>query len=394
MTYDFANRTKGMQGSAIREMLKHTTGSKVIAFAAGNPAPECFPVSDVQKIAADLLERDPILALQYGITEGYAPLRRRVLEKDREQYGIGRDFDDVIITSGAQQVVDLATKILVNEGDTVITENPSFIGSLNAFRIYGAKLAGVEMEEDGMSIEGLEKALNENKNVKLIYTIPNFQNPTGATMSLAKRKAVYELAKKHGVLIIEDNPYGEIRASGEFLPSIKSFDEDGIVIYTSSFSKILAPGIRVGYVVAPKELVDKMVIGKQTADVHTPMLVQLIVNEWLENYDYKAHIRKIRGIYRERIDLMCGLLDEKLGDFFSFHKPEGGLFVWCRLPDRVDSAAFVRRALECGVATVPGSTFLTDSSAPSKCLRLNFSTPTLDDIAAGIDILKKVSEEF
>lgn len=308
-----------------------------------------------------------------------------------ERENIGKSFDTTLIVSGATQVMDLVTKVLCNEGDIVVCENPSFIGSLNCFRSYGCKLCGVDVESDGMNIEALENTLKENKNVKLIYTIPNFQNPSGATMSLEKRKAVYELAKKYNVIILEDNPYGELRVSGEKLPSIKSFDDDGIVVYAGSFSKILSPGLRVAYAVAPKEIVAKMTVGKQAEDVHTPMLNQMIVNEWLNNYDINAHINKIRKIYSEKLNLMCDLLDEKLPDFFNYVKPEGGLFVWCALPKNVDMLNFVQKAIENNVAVVPGTAFLTDETMLTQHIRLNFSTPSNEKIILGVEALRKTA---
>ena len=219
-----------------------------------------------------LLTNRPIDALQYSITEGYVPLRNALKDYMKNKFNIGRDFDELIVTSGAQQVMDLATKSLVNEGDTVICEAPSFIGSLNSFRAYKARLCGIPLESDGMNLEALEKALKTEKNVRFIYTIPNFQNPSGVTTSLEKRHAIYELAKKYGVLILEDNPYGELRVSGEDVPAIKSFDEDGIVIYAGSFSKVLSPGMRIGWFVAPKEVAAKMIVCKQGSDVHTTPL--------------------------------------------------------------------------------------------------------------------------
>lgn len=340
MEYIFSDRISSLQPSAIREILKATADPAIIPFAAGNPDTAAFPVEDVRAIAAQILENDPITALQYGVTEGYAPLRTRVSDYMKTKHNIGRDFDSLIITSGAQQVMDLATKALCNFGDTVICETPSFIGSLNCFRSYGVQLRGVPVEADGMNMEILEQKLKENKNVRFIYTIPNFQNPSGATMSLEKRKRLYALAKAYNVLILEDNPYGELRVKGEHLPSIKSFDEDGIVLYAGSFSKIFAPGVRVAYVIAPSPIVAKMTVGKQASDVHTPVLNQMLVERWMATTDFEAHIEKIRGIYRRKLNLMCDLIDEKLGGFVEYVRPEGGMFVWCKLPERVDMMDF------------------------------------------------------
>lgn len=393
MEYIFSDRISSLQPSAIREILKATADPAIIPFAAGNPDTAAFPVEDVRAIAAQILENDPITALQYGVTEGYAPLRTRVSDYMKEKHNIGRAFDSLIITSGAQQVMDLATKALCNFGDTVICETPSFIGSLNCFRSYGVQLRGVPVEADGMNMEILEQKLKENKNVRFIYTIPNFQNPSGATMSLEKRKRLYALAKAYNVLILEDNPYGELRVKGEHLPSIKSFDEDGIVLYAGSFSKIFAPGVRVAYVIAPSPIVAKMTVGKQASDVHTPVLNQMLVERWMATTDFEAHIEKIRGIYRRKLNLMCDLIDEKLGGFVEYVRPEGGMFVWCKLPECVDMMDFCNKAVQNKVAVVPGSAFTVEDGETSDCIRLNFTTPSDERIKEGMEILGKLKDE-
>lgn len=390
MEYTFSDRISSLQPSAIREILKATADPSIIPFAAGNPDAEAFPVDAVREISERIFKENPILALQYGVTEGYEPLRRRIADYMKSRDNIGREFDSILITSGAQQIMDLSTKALCNFGDTVVCEAPSFIGSLNCFRSYGVRLAGVPVEADGMNIEALEKVLSETENVRFIYTIPNFQNPSGVTMSLEKRKAVYALAKKYGVLILEDNPYGDLRVSGEPVPSVKSMDEDGIVIYAGSFSKILAPGIRVGYTIAPAPIVAKMTVGKQAADVHTPMFSQLLVNEWMKTTDFEAHIDKIRAIYRRKLNLMCDLIDEKLGDKIDYVRPEGGLFVWCGLPEGVDMMDFCRHAVENKVAVVPGSAFMVNDADKTRYFRMNFSTPSDENIVKGMERLAEV----
>ncbi len=393
MEYIFSDRISSLQPSAIREILKATADPAIIPFAAGNPDTAAFPVADVRTLAARILENDPITALQYGVTEGYTPLRTRVANYMKAKHNIGRDFDSLIITSGAQQVMDLATKALCNFGDTVICETPSFIGSLNCFRSYGVQLRGVPVEADGMNMEILEQKLRENQNVRFIYTIPNFQNPSGATMSLEKRKQLYALAKQYNVLILEDNPYGELRVKGEHLPSIKSFDEDGIVLYAGSFSKVFAPGVRVAYVIAPLPIVAKMTVGKQASDVHTPVLNQMLVEQWMATTDFEAHIEKIRGIYRRKLNLMCDLIDEKLGGFVEYVRPEGGMFVWCKLPARVDMMDFCNKAVQNKVAVVPGSAFTVEEGETSDCIRLNFTTPSDERIREGMEILGKLKDE-
>lgn len=391
MNVKFSDRISSLQPSAIREILKATAAPGIIPFAAGNPAPDAFPVEEVRRIAEEIMREHPIDALQYGVTEGFAPLRQRLVNYMKEKHNVGRAFDQLIITSGAQQVMDLATKVLCNEGDTVICENPSFIGSLNCFRSYNVKLCGIPVEADGMDMQRLEAALKTEKNVKFIYTIPNFQNPAGATMSLEKRQKLYSLAREYQVLILEDNPYGDLRVAGEHIPPVKSMDEEGLVIYAGSFSKILSPGLRVGYAIASSEIIAKMTVGKQTSDVHTPVFNQMIVNSWMEEYNMDAHIEKIRGIYRRKLNLMCDLMEEKLSGFFSYHRPEGGLFVWASIPQGIDMPGFVKTAVEHGVAMVPGTAFLTDESEPTQFVRLNFSTPSDEQIVSGMETLAKLT---
>ncbi|MBQ3241847.1 MAG: PLP-dependent aminotransferase family protein [Oscillospiraceae bacterium] len=387
MKYQFSQKIDSLQPSAIREILKATADPSVISFAAGNPAPEAFPVETVQKIAAEILQENPVLALQYSVTEGYTPLRDRLAVYVKERYGIGQDFDQVLVVSGAQQGICLTAHCLVDDGDTIICESPSFIGSLNAFRSFRSHLVGVEMDDDGINIEKLEAALKANPRTKFIYTIPNFQNPTGITMSLEKRKEVYRLALQYGVMILEDNPYGELRIKGEPIPTIKSLDTEGIVIYCGSFSKVLSPGLRVGYVVAPREIVAKLTVAKQCADVHTTILSQLICDKFLAEYDFDAHIKGLQDIYRKKANLMIGEIDKKFNPAVSHTDPEGGLFLWCTLPEGADMMAFCQAAVENHVAVVPGTAFLTDESEPTRSVRLNYSTPTDEQIVKGIDIL-------
>lgn len=394
MDYSFSTSVANLKPSAIREILKFTSVPGYIPFAAGNPAPEALPTDTVAKITADIMADNPVAALQYSVTEGYTPLRDYLKGYMKSKHNIGTDNDELIITSGAQQVMNLAAMVLCNTGDTVICENPSFIGSLNAFRSFGLKLVGVDMDDDGMNIEKLEAALKANPNAKFIYTIPTFQNPSGVCMSLEKRKAVYELAKKYNIIILEDNPYSDTRFTGKELPTIKSFDTDGLVIYAGTFSKVISPGLRVGFTVAPKEIVSKMVVCKQTADVHTSIFSQMICHEFMTKYNYEAHLDRNRVIYRKKCELMTYLLDKNIGGKVSYVKPEGGLFIWVKLPESVDMNAFCTRAVERKVATVPGTAFITDPSEISHCFRINYSTPTDEQIVRGVEILSEVVDEF
>lgn len=395
MEYILSERVKTLKPSAIREIFKYAADPSVVSLSAGNPAPEAFPVNEIAEISNDILTKNPIAALQYSVTEGYTPLRDTLKSYMKDSYNIGRDFDDLIVTSGAQQVMDLITKSTCNEGDTIICEAPSFIGSLNSFRSYNVKLCGIPLEKDGMNIETLEKALQTEKNVRFIYTIPNFQNPSGVTTSLEKRKKIYELAKKYNIMILEDNPYGELRISGENVPSIKSFDEDGIVAYVGSFSKILSPGMRIGWVVAPKEIVSKMIVCKQGSDVHTNIWAQMVAHRFITEYDFNAHLEKLRDIYRKKANFCMDLLNKYLvPNKITYDRIEGGLFIWCRLPDSVDMNDFCKQAVLKKVCVVPGNAFLTDDKEQSQCFRINFSTPTDEQLEKGIKILGELAKEI
>ncbi|MDO4458676.1 MAG: PLP-dependent aminotransferase family protein [Clostridia bacterium] len=394
MEYKFSDRVSTLKPSAIREIFKYAADPSYISLSAGNPAPEAFPAKEIAEISAKLLAENPILALQYSVTEGYPLLREELTKYLKENHNIGRDFDNIIITSGAQQIADLLTKAVVNEGDVVITEAPSFIGCLNTFRAYNAKLVGVPMESDGMNIEKLEEALKNNPNAKFIYTIPNFQNPSGITMSLEKRHAVYDLAKKYGVLILEDNPYGDLRYIGEALPSIKSFDEDGIVMYAGSFSKVISPGMRVAYVMGPQPVIQKMVVCKQGADVHTNIWSQVVCYEFMKNYDFNAHLENLRQIYTKKRQVLLDAMEKNLAPYITWDDFNGGLFAWCHLPEGVDMLDFVQKAVERKVCVVPGTAFLTDENDPCDAFRINFSTPTDEQLVKGIEILGQLIRDI
>lgn len=394
MSYSLSSKFASLKPSAVREILKVTNEPGMIAFAGGSPDTAAFPCEEVKKISAEILSENPVSALVYGVSEGYEPLRKTVKEWLKRRENVGSDDDVVIITAGGTQVMDITTRVLTSEGDTVICEEPSFIGSLNCFRSHGCKLAGVPIDEDGMNMEALERVIKENPGAKFIYTIPNFQNPGGTTMSLEKRKRMYELALQNDLVILEDNPYGNLRVAGVDVPAVKSLDTEGIVFYAGSFSKILAPGIRVAYAVIPKKAAGAFTIGKQVSDVHTGVLNQMIVSRWFDEYDVDKHIENIRKIYRRKLNLMCDCLDKYCGGFINYVRPQGGLFIWAKLPDEVDMLKYVNALLERKVAVVPGSAFMTDDTAPCSYIRLNFSTPSDDDIVKGVKIMGEVAKQF
>lgn len=394
MEYKFSERVLTLKPSAIREIFKYAADPTYISLSAGNPAPEAFPVKPLAEISAKLMAENPILALQYSTTEGYTPLRDHLRAYMREKHNTGRDFDDILITSGAQQIMDLFTKSILNEGETVLTEAPSFIGTLNDFRSYRAKLVGIPMDTDGMNMEALEKALRTEKNVKFIYTIPNFQNPSGITMSLEKRKKLYDLAKQYGVMILEDNPYGDLRYAGEVLPTIKSFDEEGIVLYAGSFSKVISPGMRVGYAIGPKPVLAKMTVCKQGQDVHTNIWSQVLCHRFMTEYDYEAHLDGLRALYTKKRAFLLDLMEKNLAPHITWDPFDGGLFAWCHLPAGVDMQAFVQKALEKKVCVVPGTAFLTDENEPCDAFRINFSTPTDEQLQKGLELLGEAVREM
>ncbi len=393
MQYSFSDRISNLHPSAIREILKNSDPN-VISLAAGNPAVESFPVAEMKEIADHIFDTASGVAFQYGITEGYPRLRELVMKRQKEKYGIGNENDDIMIISGGTQAMDLSTKVLVNEGDTVLSEDPAFVGALNTFRSYAAHLVGIPMEDDGMDIAALEKALKENKNVKMLYTIPSFHNPLGICTSLEKRKEIYRLCSEYGVMILEDNPYGELRFDGEDIPTLKSMDTEGIVIYTSSFSKVMSAGIRLGFVIAPKPVLDKMAVGKQAVDTHSNLFFQMLIADYMEKYDYDGHIQMIRDLYRHKSGLMLDEIRKGFPASVKYTVPQGGLFLWCTLPEGADMLKFVQFAKSKGVAIVPGIAFNVDESAPSRCFRLNYSTPTDEKLVAGTRILGEALHEF
>ena len=393
MNYQFSEKVSHLQASAIREILKFTSEPGVISFAAGNPAPEAFPVETVREIASELFQNDPISVLQYGITEGYLPLRNLMKERMKAQGNFKEDSEELIITSGAQQVMELACKSMCNPGDTLICEAPSFIGSLNAFKSYNVNLVGVPLDEEGMNPELLEKALKENPDTKLIYLILNFQNPTGKTTTLKRRKELYALAQKYNTMIIEDNPYGDLRFSGEDVPSIKSMDTDGRVIYAGSFSKVLAPGIRVGYGIAPKEVISKMVVCKQVSDVQTNNFGQMLAYQFMQKVDFDAHLAGLRAIYKQKAERMLNGIAEHFSKQVAYTKPEGGLFLWCTLPEGSDMTGFCTKAVQdYKIAVVPGNAFMVSEQDVTYSFRMNYSTPTDEAIDKGVAILGQLTK--
>lgn len=395
----FAQRTQRMGSSAIRELLKLTEQPDIISFGGGMPAPDVFPIKEFSEACEKVLTDYGAQALQYGATEGYLPLRE-MITRHTARYGIEVTPDNVMVTSGSQQALDLLGKILINRGDHVLVESPTYLGALQAWNAYGAEYVSVPMDEDGMRTDALEEALRSGP--KFIYVLPNFQNPSGVTLSLERRHKLIELADRYGVPIVEDDPYGQLRYEGEHLPSVVDLDSQyrdncgvcyrGNVIYLSTFSKILAPGIRLAWVVAPPEVIRKMVQAKQGTDLHTSSFNQLVAYEVAKGGFIDRHVKLIRQVYSERRDVMLGAMDAYFPPGVEWTHPEGGLFLWGILPETMSSADVLKSAIEQKVAFVPGGPFYANGGGHNT-MRLNFSYSNPEKILEGIARLGKVISE-
>lgn len=357
MKYQFADRMDNVKSTAVRDLLKYAEDPNIISFAGGFPDPAIFPIEELRKVFDQVLVEEGREALQYSSTEGYLPLREKIASR-MKKVDINCSADNVFMIHGGQQGLDFSGKLFINEGDTIICEEPTFLGAIIAFGPYRPNYVGIKMDSDGMIIEDLERALIAHPDAKFIYTIPDFQNPTGVSMSLERRKRLVELANQYNMVVIEDNPYREIRYEGEVLPSIKSFDTKGLVIHIGTFSKILSPGMRIGWIVAEKEIINQFGTLKQSADTHTNTLIQRLVNKYLENYDIDAHIETIRHLYKKKKDLMLSVMEKTFPDSVTWTEPQGGLFTWVTLPEDLDATVVLMRALkEAKVAFVPGAPF-------------------------------------
>ncbi len=394
MEYKFSEKVQTLKPSAIRELFKLMIGDGIVALSGGNPAKEAFPKDEIAEISAKILKEDPVSALQYSISEGYTPLREQIAEYVKTNFNIGKEEDAVLITSGAQQANDMAVKIFCDEGDAIACDETIFIGSLSAFKANNVRLVGVAGDDEGMLPEALEEAI-QNHPIKVLYLIPNFSNPTGLTMPLQRRKDIYEICKKYQVMIIEDNPYGELRFRGEHVPAIKSFDDEGIVCYSGSFSKVVAPGLRVGFMIANKKIVDRGTLLKQFTDVHTNILAQMIIYEYYKNYDIKKHIAEISAFYAKKCEYMCQLIREKLPKEIKCIEPDGGMFVWCTdTTGTIDIDELVSKLVEeKKVAIISGDVFITNDTK-SHSFRLNFTVPSMEEIEYGITSIGEVLEEL
>lgn len=388
----YSERIAGLKSSAIRDILKLMSRPGIISFAGGLPAPELFPIKEIGDAAAKVLSKHGSSALQYSITEGLIPLREKIIKKlDPDSKYLS--LENIIITQGSQQGLDLISKLFLDKGDAVFTETPSYLGALQSFQLFQANIFAIPSDEKGIQTDELKKRLGTQK-PKLLYLMPNFQNPTGASLPMDRRYRLIEIAGKHDFMLIEDDPYGELIFEGEKLPSLFSLAQSKNFIYMSSFSKTVAPGFRVAYVIADKEIIRKFAIVKQGTDLHTNTLGQYLVNEYLENGNYHEHINLIRETYKVRRDCMLSAMEKYFPKSAKWNKPAGGMFIWAILPEGYDAREILMRCILKDVAFVPGQEFFPDGSGKNT-MRLNFSNATAENIEEGIrrigEVLIKIS---
>lgn len=382
MALKFAERMDGIKASEIRELLKLTARPEIISFAGGLPAPELFPVEEMKTISVQVLDQLGREALQYSTTEGYLPLRQKIADR-MAKVGINADPEHILITNGSQQGLDFSGKIFLNPGDIVFCESPSYLGALNAFKAYQCSFVEIPTDDHGMEMEALEKALQDYPRGRMIYVIPDFQNPSGRTWSLERRKKLIELANRFNMPIVEDNPYGELRFEGEFLPAIKSLDTEDRVIFLGTFSKTFCPGLRIGWVYACDEVLNKFILVKQGADLQSNSMSQRELNLFLETYDLDSHVERIRQVYHRRRDLMLTTMAQEFPKSVKWTHPEGGLFTWCTLPEHMNARDLMEKALEKHVAFVPGGSFF-PNGGHENTMRVNYSNMPDDKIVEGI----------
>ena len=393
MTARFACRLDGMKASEIRELLKITQRPEVISFAGGLPAPELFPVEDLKVVMAEVLEREGPRALQYSTTEGHPGLREAIARRLKSRLGIPVEASGILVTSGSQQGLDLTGKVFLDDDDEVLCESPTYLGAINAFRAYRPRFVEVPTDDEGMVPAELERSIAGCRSPKLLYVVPNFQNPSGRTWSLERRHAVLDAAARHGLVVIEDDPYGQLCYEGTTPPALASLGGTAPVIYLGTFSKIFCPGMRIGWLAAPREIYEKYAVVKQGADLHTSTLAQHEILAYLERFDLDASIARICGVYRRRRDAMLRAIESAFPPGVSWTRPRGGLFLWVTLPGGVSAREALVRALERNVAFVPGGSFF-PNGGHENTLRLNFSNMSEERIAEGITRLGAVLRQL
>jgi 2-aminoadipate transaminase len=388
---NFAERMANVKASEIRELLALTAKPEIISFAGGLPAPELFPVDDMQAAIDAVMKEGGKSAMQYGTTEGAPRLREQIAERLLAKNNIRTDIKNILMTAGSQQGLDFAARLFVNPGDVIIMESPSYLGAINAFKLSQPNFVEVPTDENGMIMEELEKVLATTPNVKLIYVIPDFQNPSGRTWPLERRKQFMEIINKYEIPVLEDNPYGELRYKGEYQPALKSMDEKGLVIYLGTFSKILAPGLRLGWIVANDEYINKFNLIAQASVLQTSTFNIAVVSKYIDMFDLDAHVAEIRETYKHRCALMVDSMKKYFPAGVKFTDPDGGLFTWAELPEYINTKVMATQALEEKVAYVPGAGFF-PNGGNDHCMRLNYSCMPDERIIEGIKRLGKVIE--
>lgn len=396
MAVQFAERTREMQGSDIREAIKLTLNPDMISFAGGLPAPELFPVEEMKRAACAVLDEAGMTAMQYSATEGFDPLRKKIAARMEKNNGVKTSYENILITNGSQQGLDFSGKLFLNEGDVVLVESPSYMGAFNAFKAYLPRFVEVPTDDDGMIVEKLDEILAKTDNVKMIYVIPDFQNPTGRSWTLERRKTFMEVVNRYEIPVLEDNPYGELCFEGESLPSLKSLDTKGLVIFLGSFSKILAPGYRIGWVNAEKSILLKYIFAKQASDLQASTIIQMEISKFMDLYDLDGHVAKVRAVYKKRRDLMIAEMGKTFPAGVTFTHPRGGLFTWAELPEGMSARAVLEKCIEQNVAYICGGAFFPESSKENT-FRLNYSNMSEDKIVEGIgrlgEVLRTMAEQ-
>jgi len=393
MALQLARRMDALKASDVREMLKITQRGEIISFAGGLPALELLPLKQLEEATRKVLEDEGPQALQYSTTEGYLPLREMLARRMGGKCGIQVTADEILITSGSQQALDLTGKLFLDEGDTVLCESPTYVGAISALKVFAPRWVEIPTDEEGMDVDALERRLEYCDRIKLIYIVPNFQNPTGTTWSLERRRRFAEVVARYSVAVVEDDAYGELRFEGLPLPPIKSLDTKGLVIYLGTFSKILSPGMRIGWLTAGSPLYEKYVILKQATDLHTSTLCQMQVAAYLRMFDIDRNLDRMRAVYRERRDAMIRSLEREMPKGVRFSRPSGGLFLWVELPPHLDARELLRRSLELDVAFVPGGSFFPKGNKENT-LRLSYSNTPVARIEEGIHRLATAVKEM
>ena len=392
MEYKFASRMERMKASEIRELLKLTARPEIISFAGGLPAPELFPVKEIAQVSHDLVLKEGQKLLQYATTEGRPTLREKIAKRMTEKYGTPVDMNDILITTGSQQCLDFAGKLFLDPGDVVLCESPSYLGALNAFNAYQPVFKEVPTDGEGIIPEELDKILATTPKCKFIYVIPDFQNPTGICWSLERRKKFIEVINKYDLPVFEDNPYGELRYRGESFPTLKSMDTKGLVSFLGTFSKIFCPGLRLGWIAGPHTIVEKFVMIKQSADLHTSNFDQGVADAYMDSYDLDAHVKEIVELYGHRRDLILKTMEEEFPEGVEFTRPDGGLFLWVTVPEGVSARKVFDKCIEQKVAAVIGDAFYPNDKT-DRSMRVNYSCMPDDKIVEGVKRMARAIKE-